>query len=731
MAGKFEAPKGKKGNTPLRDTAPARKRRFEAADEENTQTFPQQTDSEAEMVTEEARRAAAQQAARRRAAQQAAQRQTTARQTPEEENHQELTEAQRRAMAQQAARRRAAQQAAQRQAAAQQMPEDAVPQELTEAQRRAMAQQAARRRAAQQAAQRQAAAQQTAGNQTKAQRQAAAADMAAQQAARRQAAQRQAQANAHRQFQAAQQHSDAYAPMDDRRVHRQRKNRFPIAAVILSVVGVVIAIGLVVGFLKVVSLFKSTVNLPSGGNKDHISVSESISTTTEEPTEPETTVPVPEHVVTTASLGAMGDLLMHKPIFSDQYNAEVYQGGTYNFTSVFQHLAPALKENDVNVANLETTLAGPNKPYSGFPNFNCPDTIVDYARDAGFSMLLTANNHCFDTGMDGYLRTLEVTKAAGVETLGTMTGPEDPKFIVKDINDIKIGMLCYTYETTDGKGSYPGLNGLPMYGGSYDMINTFVPTAPQKMYDEVALYIQQMKSQGADAVVMFIHWGVEYQIKENDSQRAIAQELCNLGVDVLIGGHPHVVQPMSLVESTNGSDHKMVCIYSLGNAVSNQRVGASELFPPQGYTEDGALFSVMFEKYSDGKVYLAETNVIPTWVNLRTSGQRIYSILPLNADKKDAWTEEFELNETMFNSCQKSYDRTMSIVGEGLTACQAYLAAQKEAREEYYYDLAWHPEKFLTEATEAPTEAAEVIEEAFSGETDLNEIPETTLLDAA
>lgn len=674
MAGKFEAPKGSKGYVPQRNTTP-----------------PNNNPAEAE-----ARRRAARQAA------QEAERQQAAYTSQVNEDQQAVHMA-----SQKAAAQKAAEQAAQQQA------------------RRQAAQQRARQQAAEQRPQQPA--QADARMQSRrAQREAQ--YRAAEQAQRRQAARQRAQANAHRQFQAAQERMDAQG-FEDYSMEPQPRKRFPIGAVILSVLGVVIAVGLVVGFLKIASLFKGEVKVPSGGKGD-ISVSDSIFATTEEPTtEPETTVPVPEHVVSTATLGAMGDLLMHSPIFSNQYNAEVYQDGAYNFTSVFQYLAPTLKENDLNLANLETTLAGPSRPYSGYPNFNCPDTILDYAKDAGFGMLLTANNHCFDTGMDGYLRTLEVTKAAGVETLGTMTGPEDPKFIVKDVNDIKIGMVCYTYETTDGKGSYPALNGLPMYGGSYDMINTFVTSAPQKMYDEVALYIQQMRQQGADAIVMFIHWGVEYQIKENDSQRAIAQELCNLGVDVLIGGHPHVVQPMSLVESTNGSDHKMVCIYSLGNAVSNQRVGVSELFPPQGYTEDGALFSITFEKYSDGKVYLAETDVTPTWVNLRTSGKRIYNILPLNIAKKDSWTAEFELNETMFGSCQRSYDRTMSIVGEGLTACQDYLAAQKEAREEYYYDLAWHPEKFLTEATEETL--AETVEVMEAAETELADLAETTLPDAA
>jgi len=147
-----------------------------------------------------------------------------------------------------------------------------------------------------------------------------------------------------------------------------------------------------------------------------------------------------------------------------------------------------------------------------------------------------------------------------------------------------------------------------------------------------------------------------------------------------------------------------VCIYSLGNAVSNQRTGISDLFPA-GYTEDGALFTVTFEKYSDGKVYMAGTDVIPTWVNMHQyNGPREYNILPLIKDQEDQWQETFGLTDHHFSSCQKSYNRTMGIVGEGLTECQTYLAQEKEAREQYYYDLAFNPEKLATEPMETVPE---------------------------
>ena len=183
----------------------------------------------------------------------------------------------------------------------------------------------------------------------------------------------------------------------------------------------------------------------------------------------------------------------------------------------------------------------------------------------------------------------------------------------------------------------------------------------------------------------------------------MAQRLCDIGFDVIVGGHAHVVQPVALLESSVDPDHKTVCIYSLGNAVSNQRTGVSTQFPA-GYTEDGVMFTVSFEKYSDGEVYVSAADVIPTWVNMHTTGGvKEYNILPPQDSTRESWRETFNLNDNTMGFAQRSYDRTMGIVGEGLEACQAYLAQAKEDREQYYYDLAYNPEKL---ATEAPAETA-------------------------
>lgn len=390
-------------------------------------------------------------------------------------------------------------------------------------------------------------------------------------------------------------------------------------------------------------------------------------------TDPASTEPVEQKIekVSTATIASTGDLLMHLPVI----NAGKSGDGTYDFTRMFQYIAPYVQKADYAVANLETTLYGERngKEFSGYPAFNCPDEIVDGAKDAGFDMLLTANNHSNDTGFDGITRTLEVIDERGMDRLGIVRDVSEKKYAVKEINGIRVGMICYTYETDDNPGSV-ALNGIPLNATAAQMTNTFAYGELDTFYTNLTQQLADMKADGAEATVLYIHWGDEYQMSANRYQKTIAQKLCDLGVDVIIGGHPHVVQPMELLTSTDGG-HKTVCLYSMGNAVSNQRRGNSAQFPQQGYTEDGVLFSVTFAKYSDGTVLLESVDVLPLWVNMyvsATTGKNVYEILPLDNTVTD-WKTAMDLSDNSLAETKRSYERTMNLVKDGLTASQTYL----------------------------------------------------------
>lgn len=405
-----------------------------------------------------------------------------------------------------------------------------------------------------------------------------------------------------------------------------------------------------------------------------------------------TTAPEPVHVIATATVGAMGDLLMHEPIFSNEgnYNAAVQQeDGSYDFSTVFQYLAPYTSALDYAAINLETTLAGEDNGYAyhGYPLFNCPDEIVDGVKDAGFDMLLTANNHSYDTGIVGFKRTLEVIRERGIETLGTYASPAETKWHIQDVNGIKIGMLCYTWASGVSHDGRPSLNSnMPLE--ETGICNYFYSGNISAFYEEMETYLAQMKAAGAEATILYIHWGVEYVLSPTTVQQSIAQALCNLGVDVIIGSHPHVVQTADLLSSEIDPTHKTVCMYSMGNAVSNQRQGNLSSITT-AHTEDGVVFSVKFEKYSDGTVYLAEADVLPTWVNMRknSAGRTEYNILPLDMEQMEQWPQMFQLDERAFSAAKDSYERTMNIVGSGLEQTQAYLAEEKQARELAYQQM--------------------------------------------
>lgn len=399
---------------------------------------------------------------------------------------------------------------------------------------------------------------------------------------------------------------------------------------------------------------------------------------TTEPTEPPTVPPTepPMEIKQTATISVTGDVLMHMPVIKSGYNSETKK---YNFDKIFKYLTKYSSKADYAVANLETTLAGTEDgyKYSGYPAFNCPDNITDALKTAGFDMLLTANNHCYDTRTVGLTRTLQVAAKRGLATLGTQAESSDKDYVVQDLNGIKVGMICYTYATNDKDPERPSMNGIMVKADYADRINYFETDKLDQFYNQMSDQIDAMKAEGAEAIVLYIHWGQEYQTKANSTQKTMAQKLCDLGVDVIVGGHPHVIQPIQLLTSTEDENHKTVCLYSLGNAISNQRKDLMTL--DTGHTEDGMLFSFTLAKYTDGEVMVDSIDVLPTWVYMKKASTNTYKIVPLDKSVAD-WSDAFKLSESATKNAKKSYDRTMAIVGDGLTASNEFLTARRETK---------------------------------------------------
>ncbi len=390
------------------------------------------------------------------------------------------------------------------------------------------------------------------------------------------------------------------------------------------------------------------------------------STTTPPETTQVTTIPTepPIEKVATATISSTGDLLYHNRVIESGYIEET---GEYNYDSIYSYIKSYVQKADYAVANCEGTLCGLDNgfKYSGYPGFNTPDAAIDAAKAAGFDMLLTANNHTYDTGTKGFHRTQEVIADRGLDYIGTRPNEEAKTYLVKDINGIKVGMVCYTYETEKISDSRKSLNGIPLSSKDSPLVSTFHHHHLEEFYAQLYDELQSMKAEGADITVVYIHWGTEYITKPNATQKKIAQQLCDMGVDIIVGGHPHVIQPIELLTSQADPNHATVCLYSMGNAVSNIRKSTSK--PHE--VEDGMLFSFTLAKYSDGSVIVEGVDILPTWVDRRENPDS-FPIIPLDTAIED-WTV-FGLNETTLPLAQKSLERSEAIYREGLDIANAY-----------------------------------------------------------
>ena len=461
-----------------------------------------------------------------------------------------------------------------------------------------------------------------------------------------------------------------------------RQQRSPIIQILLVLIAV-----LFVADVIVIGLCLKTPGSTKSNQKPSASQGNS---NTPSPTDG-TEVPTEEapQLVSTATVLSTGDILMHGKVI----NSGKQDDGSYNFDSIFQYVKSYAQAADFSVANLETTLCGTDNgyAYAGNPKFNCPDAIVDSLKGAGFDMLLTANNHADDTSLVGYKRTLNVVREKGLDTLGTYLSADEQKWTIEEVNGIKIGMVCYTYSDGFSQNGYPLLNYNEV--GENGILNYFTYDKLPEFYPQLQGYLDEMKAAGAEATVVYLHWGEEYKWKTgegpNANQTAMAQKLCDMGVDVIVGGHPHVVQPVDLLQSGTDAEHKTIVLYSMGNAVSNQRKEEMQQSEPTGHTEDGVLFCVTFAKYSDGSVCVNSAELIPTWVNMHAnSGATEYNILPLEEATAAQWQAQFGLTDTQLANAKASFDRTQALTLTGMEKVQSYLAQQKQPQENLPLDNA-------------------------------------------
>ena len=345
---------------------------------------------------------------------------------------------------------------------------------------------------------------------------------------------------------------------------------------------------------------------------------------------------------------SLGNLIIHQ----SQINGAKNENG-YDFSPSFQYIKEMVSEADISLGILEGALAG-GEP-TGYPIFNSPDEVIDSLRDTGIDVVNYANNHIYDYDDEGLQRTIEITKEKGLDVLGVKSTEEEKSYLVKEVDGVKIGFLAYVFETSMING-HKTINSNILSTYSENLINTFNYNDLESFYKKIENEISAMKSEGVEFIITSMHWGEEYNTYIEATQNEIAKKLNELGVDIILGGHPHVIQPYEII--CNESGHSTFVIYSQGNSLSNQseqEIGVAE-------SEDGIMIKFTLEK-KDGNVSLKEYKIIPTWVYKEEKGDGTYYHKIIPVEEALANPEEYGINSDVYARLENSLNRTKSILG--------------------------------------------------------------------
>lgn len=300
-----------------------------------------------------------------------------------------------------------------------------------------------------------------------------------------------------------------------------------------------------------------------------------------------------------ATLLFAGDAMMHQAQIDAAYRAK----GVYDYSACFDKVKPFISSADYAVVNLETPLG--KSGFTGYPCFNAPVSYAGALRDAGFDLFLTANNHTLDRRDKGLKHTVAALDSLGVEHIGTYLNAEERGRsipFIKEIKGFKIGFLNYTY----------GTNGISVQG---DVTVDYIDR------ERIAADVRATREKGAELIVAAMHWGEEYVLLPVRSQRMLADYLVSLGVDMIIGGHPHVVQPFEMRQNPL-TGRNVLITYSLGNFISNMKTRD---------TRGGALAEVTLSRDSVGTAVVSDARYRHVFTVPPSASNRNFVVYPLDS----------------------------------------------------------------------------------------------------
>lgn len=310
-----------------------------------------------------------------------------------------------------------------------------------------------------------------------------------------------------------------------------------------------------------------------------------------------------------------GDIMGHSPQIESAWNRDA---GCYIYDSCFAFVKPIIESADLAIGNLELTFAGP--PYTGYPRFSSPDALGSALKNTGFDILCTANNHAADRGYEGLVRTLNVLDSLKLLYTGTFRSQAERDSVYPlliEAKGIHLALLNYSYST----------NGMPFPSpGIVNMIDTGL----------IRKDIERAKLMHPDLILAFMHWGEEYERFPSMVQKKLAEYLFRLGVDAIIGSHPHVVQPIEILTDTLAGVIQRPVIWSLGNFISNQR---------DRYRNGGIM--ALLEVKKDSAVHISSVEWTPVYVYRKPPGQgQRYFLLPPQPDEGSTEALPFVMEAT-------------------------------------------------------------------------------------
>ncbi len=346
----------------------------------------------------------------------------------------------------------------------------------------------------------------------------------------------------------------------------------------------------------------------------------------------------------TINIVAVGNILVHYDQILAAYNKESYE---YEFYDNFKYIKRYIEEADFAYCNIEGSYGGESLGYSGYPRFNSPESMLNALKDTGFDIVNAANDNVLDSLEEGYFNTIDNLEKIGLKYTGIKRDNNVMDYIIEKINGIKIGFTSYTFNDTFKSSKEEVVN----------LINTYNYNELDSSLLEIEYKINEMREKGAKFIIIGVHWGDEFNTKPNDTQKYIAEKLNSYGVDVVLGSHPNVVEPIETIINEESGQSTLVA-YSMGNFISNQRqetVG-------NRLCEDGVILNIEIGKKLNGDVELKSYSYIPTWTykHKNLNGESSYYILDSN--KVLSYENKDEVPSNILTSLERSVKAIESII---------------------------------------------------------------------